>query len=86
MILTGNAIQNSTTDEINFTQVIDDAIRLLKGEQSQLGLELEEQRERLLGGLQYLLVDEYQDIDEQQYQLIAALVGKAKKMKKLVCT
>ncbi|EJL6356939.1 RecQ family ATP-dependent DNA helicase [Vibrio cholerae] len=77
MILTGHAIQNSTTDEINFTQVIDDAIRLLKGEQSQLGLELEEQRERLLGGLQYLLVDEYQDIDEQQYQLIAALVGKS---------
>lgn len=77
MRLTGNAVQNRTSDEINFTAIIDDAIKLLRGEQSQLGLELEEQRERLLGGLQFLLVDEYQDIDEQQYQLIAALVGKS---------
>ena len=27
-------------------------------------------------GLKYLLVDEYQDIDEDQYEFIAALVGK----------
>lgn len=77
MSLTGNALQNRSSDEIDFEAVIDGAIKLLKGEQSQLGLELEEQRERLLGGLQYLLVDEYQDIDERQYQLIAALVGKS---------
>ncbi|HDN9013983.1 TPA: RecQ family ATP-dependent DNA helicase [Aeromonas salmonicida] len=77
MSLTGNAVQNRTSDDIDFTTIIDDAIKLLRGEQSQLGLELEEQREKLLGGLQFLLVDEYQDIDEQQYQLIAALVGKS---------
>ncbi len=77
MSLTGNAVQNRTSDDIDFTTIIDDAIKLLRGEQNQLGLELEEQRERLLGGLQFLLVDEYQDIDEQQYQLIAALVGKS---------
>ncbi|WP_223955402.1 RecQ family ATP-dependent DNA helicase [Aeromonas caviae] len=77
MSLTGNAMQNRTSDDIDFSAIIDDAIKLLRGEQSQLGLELEEQRERLLGGLQFLLVDEYQDIDEQQYQLIAALVGKS---------
>ncbi|WP_421387751.1 RecQ family ATP-dependent DNA helicase [Aeromonas veronii] len=77
MSLTGNAVQNRTSDDIDFTTIIDDAIKLLRGEQNQLGLELEEQREKLLGGLQFLLVDEYQDIDEQQYQLIAALVGKS---------
>lgn len=77
MSLTGNALKNKVSDDIDFEEIIDDAIKLLKGEQSQLGLELEEQRDRLLGGLQFLLVDEYQDIDERQYQLIAALVGKS---------
>lgn len=34
------------------------------------------QRAALLTGFQYLLVDEYQDINEQHYQLVSALVGR----------
>ncbi|KNC06430.1 DNA helicase [Klebsiella sp. RIT-PI-d] len=73
--LTGHAVGSQDNEEINFTSLLQDAIALLKGEETQLGLEMEGQREHLLGGLEYLLVDEYQDIDEQQYQLIAALAG-----------
>lgn len=74
--LTGQALKAQDRDEIDFSALLDQAIALLKGENTQLGLEIEDQREKLLGDLQFLLVDEYQDIDEQQYQLIAALVGK----------
>ncbi len=48
---------------------------LLKGE----GLppeEADEQRERLLAGFRWILVDEYQDIGAQQYELISALAGR----------
>ncbi|HSH17297.1 MAG TPA: ATP-dependent helicase, partial [Verrucomicrobiae bacterium] len=41
------------------------------------GLEPDEVRDRLLAGFQYILVDEYQDIDEPQYELISALAGRA---------
>jgi ATP-dependent DNA helicase RecQ len=33
-------------------------------------------RERLLGGFRHILVDEYQDIDEQQSRLVAAIAGR----------
>ena len=74
--LTGYQIERKDNDEIDFDNLLWKAIALLKGDETQLGLEVEEQREYLLGGLEYLLVDEYQDIDEPQYQLIAALAGK----------
>ncbi len=38
-------------------------------------------RERLLAGYRYILVDEYQDIDEWQYRLIAGLVGRSQQDK-----
>ena len=74
--LTGYQIERKDNDEIDFDNLLWKAIALLKGDETQHGLEVEEQREYLLGGLEYLLVDEYQDIDEPQYQLIAALAGK----------
>ena len=37
--------------------------------------EADEQRERLLDGFRWILVDEYQDVDDEQYQLISALAG-----------
>lgn len=74
--LSGYRVERKDNDEIDFENILLNAIKLLKGEETQLGTEAEEQREHLLGGLEFLLVDEYQDIDEQQYQLIAALAGK----------
>ncbi len=52
------------------------AVALLKGE----GLppeEQDEQRDRLLAGFDWILVDEYQDIGAEQYELIAALAGRS---------
>ena len=59
-----------------FARVLKEAIALLRGE----GLEPEEadtQRERLLAGFRWILVDEYQDIDPDQYELISALAGRS---------
>ena len=51
--------------------------RLLHGE----GLppeEADEQRDRLLAGFRWILVDEYQDIGAGQYELISALAGRTR--------
>lgn len=60
-----------------FRQILLDAIALLKGD----GLppeEADEQRDRLLSGFRWILVDEYQDIGPEQYDLISALAGRAR--------
>lgn len=60
----------------DFKTVIPDAISLLNGEVEFSGMERDEMRERLLAGYRYILVDEYQDIDEDQYRLISAIAGR----------
>lgn len=63
-------------DNEAFKVVLQQAVALLKGE----GLppeEADEQRERLLAGFRWILVDEYQDIGPEQYELIAALAGRS---------
>ena len=58
-----------------FAEVLRQAVDLLRGK----GLPPEEadiQRERLLAGFRWILVDEYQDIDQDQYDLISALAGR----------
>lgn len=63
---------------IDFNKVLRDAVHLLKGD----GLapeEADEQRERLLQGFRWILVDEYQDVGADQYDLIAALAGRSSK-------
>ena len=62
-------------DDDAFRKVLRHAVALLRGE----GLEPEEadeQRERLLAGFRWILVDEYQDIGADQYELISALAGR----------
>ena len=59
----------------DFQEVIWQAVALLRGE----GLpseEADEHRERLLAGFRWILVDEYQDIGPDQYELISALAGR----------
>jgi len=53
------------------------AVELLRGEVEIGGLEPDELRERILEGYQHILVDEYQDIDEEQYELISAIAGRS---------
>lgn len=62
------------SDEL-FTEALGRAVALLNG----TGLppeEADEQRERLLAGFRWILVDEYQDIGAEQYELISALAGR----------
>ena len=62
-------------DKEAFEEIIQQAVNLLRGE----GLppeEADEQRERLLAGFRWILVDEYQDIGPDQYALISALAGR----------
>ena len=62
-------------DDDAFREVLRQAVALLRGE----GLEPEDaddQRERLLRGFRWILVDEYQDIGAEQYELISALAGR----------
>ena len=64
----------SPTDEM-FASVLEQAVDVLRGE----GLppeDAEEQRARLLAGFRWILVDEYQDINAEQYELISALAGR----------
>ena len=62
-------------DDEGFRQILRDAAALLRGE----GLppdEADEYRARLLAGFRWILVDEYQDIGADQYELISALAGR----------
>ena len=61
--------------EDRLDRVLAEAADVLRGE----GLEpaeAEEVRERLLSGYRWILVDEYQDINGEQYDLISALAGR----------
>lgn len=80
MRLTGSSfaerLERKKIDTDDFKTIIPDAVRLLNGEIELTGLERDELRERLLAGYRYILVDEYQDIDQDQYQLISAIAGR----------
>ncbi len=58
-----------------FREILEQATALLRGD----GLEpeeAEETRTRLLAGFRWILVDEYQDIGQEEYDLISALAGR----------
>jgi len=63
--------------EPDFDQLIKDAVAVLKGEVVPAGMEADDVRDRLLAGYEHILVDEYQDIDEPQYELISAIAGRS---------
>ena len=77
MRLTGSSFRGRAEqpDDQMFRDVMLRAVALLRGE----GLPAEEaddQRDRLLAGFRWILVDEYQDIGAEQYDLISALAGR----------
>lgn len=80
MILTGTSFaeraERGGEGGIRFDELIRDAVKLLRGEKEIAGMEEDEIRERLLGGYSHILVDEYQDIDQDQYDLVSALAGR----------
>lgn len=78
--LTGKSLSDrgETEDEVDafFEHLLKDATALLRGSTTVTGIDPDELRDRLLAGYRHILVDEYQDIDEAQYDLISALAGR----------
>jgi len=63
-------------DSEHFQDILKQATALLRGD----GLkaeEAEETRTRLLAGFRWILVDEYQDVGQDEYDLISALAGRS---------
>lgn len=78
--LTGRSLVRQTAgapqEGIDFSRVIQDAIALLKGECDIIGFADGRPRDALMSGFSHILVDEYQDIDEEQYELVSLLSGR----------
>ena len=75
MRLTGTSFdRRDKVEEGELDAVLDRAAELLEGRTSAEGED--DLRERLLRGYRYILVDEYQDIDDRQYRLVSALAGR----------
>lgn len=78
--ITGRSLTEQAPDkakpEIDFSELIRDAIKLLKGESDVLGFGAGTPRDELINRFSHILVDEYQDIDEDQYTLISLLAGR----------
>ncbi|MCG6881153.1 MAG: UvrD-helicase domain-containing protein [Deltaproteobacteria bacterium] len=64
-------------NSIDFEEIIKRAVALLDGGEDIPGMESDEMRDRLLSGYSHILVDEYQDIDQDQYALVSAIAGKS---------
>ncbi|MCE2530159.1 MAG: RecQ family ATP-dependent DNA helicase [Acidimicrobiia bacterium] len=60
-----------------FNQIIDEANQRLRGDQTVEGRDADDLRDRLLAGFEQVLVDEYQDIDDRQYEMLAHIARKA---------
>jgi len=74
MRLAGESFTGQPGDEA-FREVMRRAVALLRGE-ALSPEEADERRERLLAGFRWILVDEYQDIGQEEYELISALAGR----------
>ena len=79
MRLTGTsyAVAAERGESIDFSSVIKAATAQLKKAEQGDDIGPSVQRDRLLSGLRYLLVDEYQDINAEHYELISALAGRS---------
>ncbi|MGF7178352.1 RecQ family ATP-dependent DNA helicase [Azospirillum doebereinerae] len=62
-----------------FKTVIQDATALLRGDSACPGLDADEVRERLLARYRYILIDEYQDINGEQYDFVSVIAGRQEK-------
>ena len=76
MRLTGTRFERGDiVDERRLAEVMLAAVKLLEGG-AQFADDDDDVCEQLLRGYRYILVDEYQDIDNEQYRLVSALAGR----------
>lgn len=76
MRLVGASFASAGSEPKDFDALLREAVRLIDGD----GLsrsEAEAQREALIQGYRWILVDEYQDIGPEEYALIAAVAGRS---------
>lgn len=81
MRLSGAAIRidddAGTSQRKVFDRLIEQAVEMLKADDGAVaGSEADPLRDRILRGYSHILVDEYQDIDEKQYELVTAIAGR----------
>ena len=79
MRLTGKAYSPATRisqSEDYFDQLLKESVRILERADDEDNEEWEERRSKLLRGYSHILVDEYQDIDEDCYKLVSAIAGR----------
>jgi ATP-dependent DNA helicase RecQ len=69
--------------EADLATLIPRACELLEGRAEVPGIAPDVLRDRLLAGYRHILVDEYQDIDADQYRLISALAGRTREEARL---
>ncbi|MGZ8196328.1 MAG: UvrD-helicase domain-containing protein, partial [Methylosarcina sp.] len=74
---TSYAVAAERGESIDFSPVIKTATEQLKKAEFGDDVGPSVQRDRLLSGLRYLLVDEYQDINAEHYELISVLAGRS---------
>ena len=70
-------LEAGDSEQIDFDAIIEDANRHLRGNDQTVGVAPDELRDRLLSGFEYVLVDEYQDIDARQYEMITHIARRA---------
>jgi len=70
--------QNPDTDSPIFDQLIIDATKLLNGEVEFTGIQTDDLVDHILGGYSHILIDEYQDVNEIQYNFISAIAGRTR--------
>ncbi len=77
--LAGRTAGQGGPTELDFSKPLEEAVRLLNSGVGGASGEDADSRDRLLAGFRHILVDEYQDVDEVQYNLISALAGRTLK-------
>ncbi len=73
---TSFANRKEEADDEDFKKILTDAVALLKGEGLD-NVEAQALRSTLIEGYRWILVDEYQDIGNEEYELIAAIAGRS---------
>lgn len=61
-----------------FENILEEAVSILE-EESEADYGISEWRDRILSGLKYILVDEYQDINDLEYRFLSLLAGRNEK-------
>ena len=72
--------RTATAGDLDFTQLLSEAARVLLDDGPLPSGD--HRRERILAGYEHILVDEYQDIDAEQYTLVSLVAGRSERSRR----